>query len=110
MTMARTLEPNGAVATVPGTLAWSSGRMRCWARSAELAEGLVLLGQHQVADGHAAGVHVHDERRQHAGRHAGLGPVGLGDDLGHRLGHVGVGVERQLDDRDLLDATSTRRS
>ena len=34
MTMLRTLDPNGAVPTVPGTLACRSGRMRCWAKSA----------------------------------------------------------------------------
>ena len=34
--MARTLEPNGAVPTVPGTFAWISGRMCCWAGSARV--------------------------------------------------------------------------
>ncbi len=104
MTMERTLEPNGAVPTVPGTLAWSSGRMRCWARSASVPSDSALAGQHQVADRHAAGVHAHDLRRQHARRHGRLRPVGLGDHLGHRLRHVGAGIERQLDEGDLLDA------
>ncbi len=68
------------------------------------AQRFALAGQHQVADRHAAGVHAHDLRRQHARRHARLRPVGLGDDLGHRLRHVRAGVERQLDQGDLLNA------
>ena len=34
----------------------------------------------------------------------GLRAVGLADHLGHRLRHVGAGIERQLDEGDLLDA------
>jgi len=60
---------------------------------ADLAERAGLAPEHQVADRHAAGVHLHDERRQRAGRLPRLGPGRHADDLGHRPGHVRVGVE-----------------
>ena len=102
--MERTLEPNGAVPTVPGHVGLEQRPDALLGQVGQRAQRFGLAGQHQVADRHAAGVHAHDLRRQHAGRHDGLGPVGLADDLGHRLGHVGAGVERQLDQGDLLDA------
>ena len=100
--MARMAEPYGAVATVPGrTSAARAGLGTGPGRRSRRAVRLAF--EHQVADRHVAGVHLHDERRQRAVGLRCLGPGRHADDLGHRLGHVRVGVERQLDDRDLLD-------
>ena len=70
-----------------------------------LTERAILALQYEIADRHAARIQLHDQRRQHVGRHACLRPVGLTYDRRHRLGHVGVRIERKLDERNLADAS-----
>ena len=62
-----------------------------------------LAGERHVGDRHHAGVQRHDERRDGAGREEGLGPVGVDGGFGHGLGHVGAGMEVELDQGDVLD-------
>ena len=64
---------------------------------------LGLAREHEVAHGHAAGVEPHDERRDRARRHERARPIDVADRLGHRLGHVGAGVEVQLHQGHALD-------
>ena len=69
----------------------------------DLADGPGLAPQHEVADRDAADVEPHDERRDGPRRHEGAGAGDVADRLGHRLGHVGAGVEEQLHQGDALD-------
>ena len=57
----------------------------------------------QVADGHVAGIVAEEERGQRARGHEAPGPDDVADRLGHRLGHVGAGVEEELDNGHPLD-------
>ena len=76
----------------------------------DLAEAARLAREHQVADRHRAGVEAHDERPDRAGRHERARAIDVADRLRHRLGHVGAGMERQLQQRRCSESTSTRRS
>ena len=68
----------------------------------DLADGPLAL-EDEVADRHAAGVEAHDERRDRVRRHERAGAVDVTDRLGHRVGHVGAGVEEELHQGDALD-------
>jgi hypothetical protein len=63
----------------------------------------VVGREDEIADGDAAGVEAHDERRDRARRHEGARAVHLGDRLGHGLRHVRARVELELHDRGALD-------
>ena len=86
----------------PGSVA-NIGRTLNSARSWISPTAARLAREHEVADRHAAGVEPHDERRDGARRHEGPRAVDVADRLGHRLGHVGAGVEVQLHQGHALD-------
>jgi len=69
----------------------------------DLADGLGVGGEDEVADGDGAGVEAHDEGGDGAGGHEGAGAVDVLDGLGHGLGHVGTGVEEQFHEGEALD-------
>ena len=72
-------------------------------RLLDLVDRLGLALQHEVADRHAAGVEADHERGDGAGRHERARAVHLGDHLGHRLHHVGAGMEEDLHLGEALD-------
>ena len=94
-TTVRALPPNGGGAETPG-------RRREHRPHAEQRQVLNLgdrsrvAGEHQISDRHAARVEPHHERRHRARRHEGVRAIDVVDRLGHRLGHVGPGMEVQL--------------
>ena len=69
----------------------------------DLADRLGLAREHEIAHGNAAGVEPGDEGRDGARRHEGARASDVADRLGHRLGHVGAGMEEQLHHRHALD-------
>ena len=72
----------------------------------DLADRLGLAREDEIAHGHAAGVEPGDEGRDGARRHERAGAGDVADRLGHRLGHVGAGVEEELHDRHALDVAA----
>ena len=101
-TTVRGLPPNGGGAETPGKR--REHRPHAEQRQVlNLGDRSRLAGQHEVADRHAAGVEPHDERRHGARRHEGPRAVDVVDRLGHRLGHVGAGMEVQLHQGHALD-------
>ena len=81
----------------------TAGRTRLSARSCISPNVRVALRENQVANRHAPGVETHDERRHRPRRHEGARAVDVGDRLGHRLGHVGAGMELELEQRGPLN-------
>jgi hypothetical protein len=72
----------------------------------DLADRPGLAREHEIAHGHAAGVEPGDEGRDGARRHEGARAGDVADGLGHRLGHVGAGVEEELHHRHALDVAA----
>ena len=71
-----------------------------------LADTLGLAPEHEVADRDAADVEPHDERRDRPRGHEGARAGHVAHGLGHRLRHVGAGVEEQLHQGDALDVAA----
>src|SRR5579883_1115265 len=60
--------------------------------------------EHELPDGHAAGIEACNERRHRAGRHEASGAVDVADGFGHRLAHIRAFMEHQLHERIALNA------
>ena len=104
-TTVRWLPPNGGGAETPGQA--REHRPDLEQRLVlDLADRLGLAREHEVADRDAAGVEPGDERRDGARRHERARAGDVADRLGHRLGHVGAGMEEQLHQGHALDVAA----
>src|SRR3984893_10206148 len=72
-------------------------------RVLKLGDRFRLAGEDEVADRHAASIEPDHERRDGSRRHECARAVHVADGLGQRLGHVGAGMELELDQRYALD-------
>ena len=104
MTIVRGLPPNGGGAETPGSVA-NIGPHLEQRRVLQILElhVRVVAGEDEIADGHAAGVEAHDERRDGAGGMNARARFTYATVSAIARGHVGAGVELQLDQRDALD-------
>ena len=102
MTIVRWLPPNGGGDVRPG----QRRELRPDAvqrQILDLTETAGVAPEDEIADRHRARVEPHDERSDGARRHEGARAVHVADRLRERLGHVGAGVERQLQQRRVLN-------
>src|SRR6478736_7917589 len=72
-------------------------------RVLKLAACFRLAGEDEVADGNAATVEPHHERRQGSRRHEGTSTIDVADRLCRGLGHICPGMELELDQPNALD-------